>query len=155
MPMKTIALLLIYFCGTALVTANSWRPHDQLLDAVCQIESSGGKFVYGDGGRSLGPFQIQKGAWSDVVAWRKKQNLPTHTYRENVYNPQINRLYAGDYLTMIYDRLKSEYKREPSPAELYAAYNMGMTNFRKCNYDLRQVNKTTSAKCRQIAAMLD
>jgi hypothetical protein len=152
--MKTCFTLLLCLCGTALAHANAWTPHDRLLNAVCQIESSGGRFTYGDGGSSLGHYQIQKGAWKDVVAWRKKQNLPTHDYQKNVYDPQISRMYAANYLTLLYGRLKAHYKREPTPGELYAAYNMGMTSFRKCNFDLNQVNPVTSAKCQQLTALV-
>lgn len=152
--MKTCLTLFLSLCGAMLVSAHVWTPHERLLDAVCQIESSGGQFTYGDDGLSLGHFQIQKGAWQDVVEWRRKQNLPTHDYRKNVFNPRISRIYASNYLTLLYSRLKAHYKREPTPGELYAAYNMGMTSFRKCNFDLNQVNPVTSAKCQQITALV-
>lgn len=148
----TSVAALIGFSFTAL--ASTWNPNPRLLDAVCQIESGGGRYLYGDDGVSLGHFQIQKGAWSDVSAWRKNQNLPTYAYQPNVLNPQVSRVYAAGYLTMIHDRLQSLYGREPSASEIYAVYNMGMSNFRKCNYDLANVNKVTVGKCRQIEALL-
>jgi hypothetical protein len=152
--MKTILAFMISLCCISVLRANTWAPQDRLLDAVCQIESSGGRFTYGDGGLSLGHFQIQKVAWTDVVEWRKKRNLTTHDYRQNVLNPQISRIYASNYLTILHGRLKQQYNREPTPAELYAAYNMGMSSFRKCNYDIARVNPTTSAKCQQVTALM-
>jgi len=129
-----------------------WRPDERLLDALCQVESSGGRFVSGDAGRSLGHFQIQKAAWADVVEWRNNQSLPTHDYQTHVFDSRISRLYAADYLTILHTRLKSQYNREPTAGELYAAYNMGLSGFKKCHYDLAQVNLVTRGKCKKIMA---
>jgi len=147
--------ILAFLFAIPLVTEAAWRPDAKLLDAVCQIESSGGLSVYGDKGRSLGHFQFQKAAWSDVSEWRKKRNQPTYDYRQNVFKHRISRLYAADYLTILHDRLKQQYKREPTSAELYAAYNMGMNSFRKCNYNLAMVNKTTEARCKLLVALIN
>ena len=153
--MKTWSALFLLLCASSTLSANVWRPDARLLDAVSQIESNNGTFVYGDRGMSLGHFQIQKNAWLDVVEWRKKKNLPTHDYRKNVFDPKISRLYAADFLTILHDRLKERYKREPSVAEIYAAYNMGLTSFRKCNYSLAQVNSVTTERCKLVAALME
>lgn len=153
--MKRVLILNFLLLGLAWnARATNWNPDSRLLDAVCQIESNGGRYVYGDNGLSLGPFQIQKPAWSDVSSWRKKKNLPTYDYQKDVLDPQINRMYAADYLTIIYERLAQKYSRSPLPAELYAAYNMGLNNFRRCNYSLAQINPVTARKCRQLEALL-
>lgn len=153
--MKKLWTTLILSAGFALdVTGTTWNPDERLLNAVCQIESSGGLYVYGDSGRSLGPFQMQKAAWSDVSAWRKRKGLPIYNYQQNVLDPQINRTYAAHYITIIYERLQKQYKRNPLPSEIYAAYNMGLNNFRKCDYDLSRINSVTAGKCRQLEAWL-
>ena len=147
-------IFLVYFCSAMLAGATGWRPDDRLLSAICQIESSGGLYVYGDGGLSLGHFQFQKAAWSDVSQWRQKRNLETHGYHPGVLDPQISRSYAADYLTIIYERLHKQYRRQPLPSELYAAYNMGLNKFRQCNYDLARINRITAGKCHQLSALL-
>jgi len=152
--MKISLVLFVLLFGSVASDANAWRPHDRLLDAVSQIESNNGTFLYGDRGMSLGHFQMQKKAWLDVVEWRKKKNLPTHDYRKNVFDPKISRSYAANYLTILHDRLKERYKREPSVAEIYAAYNMGLTSFRKCNYSLARVNSVTTERCKLVAALV-
>ncbi|MEO6034855.1 MAG: transglycosylase SLT domain-containing protein, partial [Verrucomicrobiota bacterium] len=139
--MRYLLILLVCWAGAVGASTNAtWCPDNRLLDAVCQIESSGGRFVWGDGGRSLGYFQIQKAAWTDVSKWRKNRNLPVYDYRENVSNPHLNRIYAADYFTILHASLEVQYRREPTEGELYAAYNMGLTNFKKCNYSLPNVN---------------
>ncbi|MEO7298071.1 MAG: transglycosylase SLT domain-containing protein [Verrucomicrobiota bacterium] len=151
--MKTLLALLVCL-GSFSLEAAPWRPDARLLNAVCQVESNSGKYTYGDNGRSLGHFQLQQGAWSDVTEWRKKRNLLTYDYRGNVFNPQISRSYAANYLTILHDGLLQEYRREPSAGELYAAYNLGMTSFRKCNFKLAQVNSTTEARCKLVNALV-
>lgn len=153
--MKTLsvcAVVLAFSFSSAF--GGTWNPDERLLNAVCQVESSGGRYLYGDDGVSLGHFQMQKAAWADVSAWRKNRNLPAYNYRPHVLDPRISRIYAAGYLTIIHDRLQGHYKREPSASELYAAYNMGMSNFRKCDYALANVNKVTLGKCQKIEAML-
>lgn len=152
--MRTWIVIAALVGWNALASATEWHPDARLLDAVCQIESGGGRYLYGDDGVSLGHFQMQRGAWTDVSAWRSKRGSKTFSYQPHVMNPAINRAYAADYLTIIHDRLERLYHREPSVGELYAAYNMGMNNFRKCRYSLANVNKVTARKCRELEAMV-
>jgi hypothetical protein len=150
--MKWIAIILLL--PLLSVRAAEWRPDDRLLNAVREIESSGGKFVYGDDGRSLGEFQITQAAWTDVTRWRRSRGLATYSYRPHVFNPEINRLYAADYITILRGHLVTHLKREPTAGEIYAAYNMGFTGFRRAGFDLNRVNRVTARKSRQIMDMV-
>jgi hypothetical protein len=152
--MKKCMLVLVSLCA-AVCQADGWSPDEQFLRAVSFVESSGGRFVWGDSGRSLGEFQIGRAAWSDVNAWRKARGLTTYEYRRHVLDPQINRTYAAGHLLILHQNLKRTLRREPTPGEIYASYNMGLTKFgQECGYDLRRVNKVTAAKCRRIVALL-
>ena len=152
--MKAI-LVLFFLVLTAVAQGDDWTPSDPLLDAIRQVESSGGKFVYGDEGRSLGDFQMGRLAWIDVNRWRKARNLKQHNYRTAVFQSEIAREYAANYLTILRDNLLKKLKREPSASELYAAYNIGLYRFgRQCNYDIRRINSTTARKCREIEGMI-
>lgn len=132
-----------------------WRPSDRFLHVVRQIESSDGRFIYGDDGRSLGDFQIRRGAWQDVNQWRKSRGLKTYDYQKNVFNKSISQVYAADYIALLHHQLQTQFKREPTPSEIYAAYNMGLTTFgEKCRFDLRRVNSVTAGKCQLIAELL-
>lgn len=133
--------------------AKEWKPSEEFLKAVCTVESSGGRFVVGDNGESLGDFQISEAAWLDVNQWRKARGLKIYSYR-NVFNKQVNRAYAADYLSMLYGELNRKLKRAPTHGELYAAYNMGLGSFANVNYKLSRVNRVTKSKCRQIDLML-
>jgi hypothetical protein len=152
--MTKFLFALISFCVTE-VLASTWTPDDRFLNALSHVESSGGRFVWGDHGRSLGEFQISRAAWNDVSNWRKARGLPTFSYRAHVFNPEVNREYAIGHLTMLHRELTRALRREPTPAEIYAGYNLGLTRFGEaCGYDMRRINKTTATKCRQIMAFL-
>lgn len=138
-------------------TAAAWRPSEQLLDAVCYIESGGGLFTWGDNGHSLGPYQMSRAAWLDVSRWRKGQGLPTFAYNDHVWIMKSSRTYAADYLAILHRALeqKQRLNRSPSAAEVYAAYNLGLSSFAKCRYQLASVNRRTAWKCEQIQTLVD
>lgn len=151
--MKTIIAVALLFCA-GLINANEWKPGEDLLNAIRHVESSGGKFLYGDNGRSLGDFQITRAAWSDVNRWRKARKLTVYDYRANVFNPVISKEYASNYLTILRTNLQQRLRRAPSASELYAAYNMGFSRFRACGFQISRINSTTARKCREIETML-
>jgi hypothetical protein len=145
-------LLLCLLAADAM--AATWHPPDRLLHAVRGVESAHGRFTWGDGGRSLGDYQLSEAAWLDVSAWRRSRALPIYSYRTHVWNSKVSRIYAADYLAILHRELKKRLHRLPTPAEVYAAYNMGMSSFAQCGYQLAQVNPVTARKCRQITALV-
>ncbi|MFN7140552.1 MAG: transglycosylase SLT domain-containing protein [Limisphaerales bacterium] len=152
--MKTLLVIAFVLC-TGILNASDWKPKEELLDAIRQVESSGGKFVYGDNGRSLGEFQMTQAAWIDVNRWRKARGLTLHNYRDEVFRPQIARQYASNYISILRQGLLHKLKREPTASEIYAAYNIGLAKFgAQCGYDIRRVNATTARKCREIELMI-
>jgi hypothetical protein len=101
---------------------------DTFLEAVAQIESSGGRYNVGDGGRAHGAWQMHSAAWKDTSAYRRKRGEQVWSY-SHAHNTTVARLYARDYLTILEDRLRTALKREPSAEMVYAAYNMGFSRF--------------------------
>jgi hypothetical protein len=153
---KTLWILVGWLaCDAFAANASGWRPSDALLRAVRHVESSNGRNLYGDGGRSLGHFQLSEAAWIDVSAWRKERGLKVYSYRSNVMHPYINQAYAADYLTMIHGELSRKYRRSPTVGEIYAAYNMGLSNFAECRYRLANVNPVTARKAREIHSLIE
>ena len=145
--------LLLCAAGVTL-QAQEWAPSGSLLDVIRHLESADGLFTVGDNGRSLGAYQLSRPAWLDVNAWRKAHNLAILDYTENVWSETVSRGYAADYLKILHARLVKNLERSPSSAELYAAYNMGLTCFARCQFSLARVNSTTAAKCRQVEAFM-
>ncbi len=149
---KTIILWAAWL--TMGAEASEWKPSQALLRAVRQVESNNGQQLYGDGGRSLGLYQLSEPAWIDINAWRKARGLKVYSYQRHVMNHFINQAYASNYLTMLQGELKRKLRRNPTAGELYAAYNMGLTNFAECRYQLSRVNPVTARKCREIHALI-
>lgn len=147
--------LVFVLCLTAVsVQAETWRPSERLLQAIRFVESSHGRFTWGDQGHSLGDFQLSEAAWLDVTSWRKARSLATYSYDRHVWDRKVSRIYAADYLAILHGHLKRKLDRPPSSAEIYAAYNMGLAAFAQCQFRLANVNPVTARKCRQIKSML-
>jgi len=72
---------------------------DRTLDAICQVESSGGRDLRdGDGGRAIGPYQIHRAYWQDGmrllgVCW------PYSDARDPAKARQVVRAYVTAYQT--------------------------------------------------------
>ncbi len=150
---KVLALLICLTAGQTM--AANWRPNDRLLHAVRFVESSHGQFTVGDKGQSLGDYQLSEAAWVDVSAWRRARGLATYRYERHVWDRKVNRAYAADYLTILHTELSKRLGRAPTPAEIYAAYNMGLSSFAHCRYQIANINPITARKCDLISAMVE
>jgi hypothetical protein len=157
MPTQTMVKYLAFLLCLAGVSthAESWRPSERLLHAIRFVESSHGAFTWGDNGQSLGDFQLSEAAWVDVTSWRKARGLATYGYDRHVWDRKVSRTYAADYLVILRGELKRKLSRSPTPAELYAAYNMGIASFAQCQFRLAKVNPVTARKCQQINLMVE
>ena len=127
---------------------------DAFLEAVAQIESSGGRYTIGDGGRAHGAWQMHIAAWKDTTAYRKQRGEPVWNYSQ-AHNTTVARLYARDYLTILENRLRTALKREPTPEMVYAAYNMGFSRFAGLGFRLEHAPRTTRLACVRLRPVLD
>jgi hypothetical protein len=123
--------------------ADSTAVTEELLDRIAMIESSGGKFLVGDNGKSLGVYQMGRLAWKDATEYRKQNGLPVWAYQEGVMHPDRSRSYAKCYLKVLEYRLHRLMGRQPTPAHIYSAYNWGLSNLRKVDFDLQRIPNST------------
>ena len=54
---------LIAIVALSIGPADTWTPPAEWLDRTMRLESSGNRWAVGDGGRSRGPYQIQRRPW--------------------------------------------------------------------------------------------
>jgi len=127
---------------------------DSFLEAVAQIESSGGRYTIGDGGRAHGTWQMHIAAWKDTTAYRKQRGEPVWNYSQ-AHNTSVARIYARDYLTILENRLRATLKREPTAEMVYAAYNMGFSRFAGLGFRLENAPRTTRLACVRLRPVLD
>jgi hypothetical protein len=145
-----LTTLAIWF---SLSSARAVVVTDAYVDAVGQIESTGGRFTIGDGGRAHGTWQMHAAAWKDVTASRARKGLPTWNY-SHAHEPAVARVYARDYLTMLENQLRRVSQREPTVELVYAAYNMGFTRLQNLGFNLERAPRTTRAACARLAPLV-
>jgi hypothetical protein len=141
-----VALLLTTAARSAVVT-------DAFVDAVGQIESSGGRFTIGDSGRANGMWQMHMAAWKDVTAVRARKGLPTWDYI-HAHEPAVARIYARDFLVMLESQLHGALRREPGAEMVYAAYNIGFTRLENLGFRVDRTPRTTRAACARLTPLI-
>lgn len=127
---------------------------DSYVAKVGFIESSNRPGVVGDAGRSVGQYQMSKDAWID--AQRACPSLAVYSYTRHAKNEPVARLVAKAYLSHIESRLKSEGVANPTPIQVYMAYNMGVSGARKFGFNPASNRLSTGlqARYRRISAQL-
>ena len=83
----------------------SATPQDRYLDAIERIESRGNCNAVGDGGRSLGPYQIQRSYWKDSGVPGRYEQVRDRAYARRVVLAHAKRyepgaLRRGDWETL-------------------------------------------------------
>ena len=138
---------------TALPALGGSVVTDALVEAVAQIESSGGRFTIGDDGRAVGWWQMHEPAWQDTSAFRSERGLPTYDY-EHARNPKIARLYARDYLTLLESQIRAATRKEPSAEIVYAAYNVGFGRLQSLGFNIHKTRRHTQASCARLRGLI-
>ena len=105
-------------------TGRGKRPNLRpLLDAICWVESRGRANAVGDGGRSIGPYQIQRAYWQDAVS-----HIPAIGGR---YEDVRDRRYAEAIILSYWDRYAREALRRGDYEVLARVHNGGPRGHRK------------------------
>ena len=115
----------------------------RFLDALERIESGGNTHAIGDGGRARGAYQFWAAAWDDVSAHRIARGQSVVHYVFGSTNRAVARSYAASYLGKLHQTLTTALRREPTPAELYAAWNLGPSGFKRRGFSLSRCPATT------------
>ena len=147
-------LLLALAFSFGVISSEAGVVSDTFLEAVAQIESSGGRFTVGDGGRAHGTWQMHAAAWKDTTAYRKRRGEQTWSYKF-AHDAKVAKIYARDYLTMLENQLRSASRREPTAEMVYAAYNMGFSRFAGLGFRLEISPRTTQSACVRLRPILD
>ena len=66
---------LIALCLVTATYAETEKPHRELLDAICQVESNCNPDAVGDNGNAIGAYQIWYDYWYDAVTFRDDDDL--------------------------------------------------------------------------------
>lgn len=134
---KIVAILAL--CAVA----KAGQVDSNFVSAVGKIESSNNPNAVGDSGRARGEFQFWKPAWDQINAARKARGQPQYDWAVYAHDKAIAGQYAYEYLSWIESSLCRRLKRQPSKAEIYAGFNLGLGSFAKRGYDLSKVPAST------------
>ncbi len=113
------------------------------VKAVGKVESNNNPAAIGDSGAARGEFQIHQAAWEQISAARKVRGLPTYNWRSGAHDKNVAFAYATEYLKWVESNLSRKLKRQPTKAEIYAGWNLGLGSFAKRGYDLSKVPSIT------------
>ena len=125
--MRTIAL-------TLLAASLSAEVPDRWVEALAMVET-GNASVSGDRGRARGPHQFHSAAWRQVSAIRKKAGQPVHPY-SHAWDPAVSAEYARTWLAFLTAQLRRDTGRNPRPAEVFLAHNLGYEGFRRIGFQV-------------------
>lgn len=179
--MKTsfVAILLLFFGAVtsgagsgavAALAATTSRPpatafvsaidSSRFLDALALVESGNRNHASGDHGRSIGAYQFTRPAWeqasrlrADALGALVGTNFHVYAWRY-ARDPFIARLHADYYWRWIAGGLSVALKREPTPGEIYAGYNLGPSGFWRYHNKLKFCPATTRLAALKIERLM-
>lgn len=126
--------------------SRSLRSQERFLNRIREIESSGGKYLIGDQGRSRGPFHFHRATWRHVTQIRGRLGLSSVSYETGAMNEVWARRYAQTYITWLGQQLTAELGW-CSEQSIYAAWNAGLSRVLAVEGDITRLNRTTVRKC--------
>tara|TARA_R100000808_G_scaffold6651_1_gene19585 strand:- start:2838 stop:3434 length:597 start_codon:yes stop_codon:yes gene_type:complete len=125
-----------------------------LLDAIGRVESGLNHAAVGDGGAARGAWQMHRAAFEDASQWRKARGLEVWDYSK-VHHPVVGRAYAYSYLAILDSRLKGVMgDREPTAADLYCAWNLGVRGYQRRGFNLRNCPAVTRRAVAKLEGFL-
>jgi len=142
--MKTILSILITCASVCLANAGNV--------ALATVESNGDSNAIGDYGNAKGKYQFWRPAWEDTTKYRKALGLKTYPYSQ-ASNRAISDEYATSRMMFLTDQLKLRLRRTPTSAELYAAWNLGLTGFARRHYQVGQCPAITQRAAAQFSLL--
>ena len=142
-------------CFAFMAVAQAVEINGKLIHAVAMVESNNNHRAVGDQGKANGAFQMWKPAWQDCSKWLKRNGFKTTPYEKGVNDPTISHQYCKVYLSILNSQLRRAIGREPSAAELYAAYNLGYTGFKRRGFDISKTPSITQRAAVKLIRFLE
>lgn len=127
---------------------------EAFVEAVAQLESCGGRYLVGDGGRANGAWHMHEAAWRDTTAERKQKGLPVWNY-SSARDKEVAREYARDYLKLLERQLQNELGPNVTMELVYACYNVGFTRFQARSFRVERSPATTRAACARLVHLIN
>ena len=118
--MKFITLILIV--GMSFIL--NATPSNNLIDAICKVESNNGMYIVGDNGNAIGCLQIWKTVVDDVNKYSKVKYTYADRY-DKMKSYEMFKLYIGHYAT------EKRLGRKPTNEDMARIWNGGPNGYKK------------------------
>ena len=136
--MRSLALLILLASQVSAEVVNG-----KFVDRVAVVESRTDHAAIGDGTRARGAWQMWADAWNQINSDRRKVGLFQYDWATYAHDPVVARQYATAYLIWTERSLARRLGRQPTAAEVYAAWNLGVGGFAKRGFSLARVPSAT------------
>lgn len=122
-----------FFLPSLLVLACSVGLHadEPLLDKIAKVESRQSSAAVGDGGRALGAWQMHRAAWDDAC-----RRLGVSWPHKDATSPDKARAVAREHLRWLHAGFTAATRRQPTPADSYALWNLGVRGYERRGWDI-------------------
>lgn len=142
--LSKLAAVVLPFLGHAKERSRVTIMHD-MLPKLAAIESNGNPNAVGDGGKSIGMYQISKQAWADACSYKRlKEDEGSEIldwfgigkdWKKDCFDEERSRFVAMLYLMLTSEKLERDgYK--VNEKNLYMAYNMGYSSAKRFNFEM-------------------
>lgn len=140
MQRLAFAVIAAVACGQTF-TLSAVEKDARILHAIAAVESGNDHKAVGDGGSSLGAWQMQAAAWAEANADRRLAGKPEHR-RSAWADPFVQHEMAASFLRVIRRRFAAVGKPDPTPEQIAVVWNRGWsaakrTGFRSSDYARR------------------
>lgn len=122
----------------AMLVVSSIANASGFLDTLAAIESSNNARAIGDGGRSLGLFQIKRSTWRDATA-----RLGVRWQHSDAFNQTRARIVALNHVEWLEARFRDATGRAPSQRDMYAMWNLGFEGYQRREFAIERAPEAT------------
>jgi hypothetical protein len=127
--LATSVLSFFLLCVSSFAGAQEAVVNDRYLEVLAMIESGTDHTALGKAGER-GAWQIRAAAWEYTSELRRRRHLEVHPFGAAA-NSTVARAYVRTLLEDHSTRFSNEHARKPTPAELYAMWNLGFDGFQR------------------------
>ena len=125
----------------------------RFVNAVAHAETGNNHRAVGAKGER-GAWQFREATWEEISRRRRAVFTEFWSFRYGAHQPVHARIYASQWLSLLARELHCRMGRPPTCADIYAAYNMGLTGYARCGYNPARTPKVTQQGIQRLEEYL-